>query len=346
MKKYEGTTHAAWICRFLIHNSYFIVAPVRRTGTVSDRCRMPAAEFDALLAHLPAELANRWYKLDENSVCPQPDGTGPDKGVYVRQSRAGVRNWADEVEGPLGDAFRHAARAVGLPEAVRGNYDPPGNMYWRSSRRCALRRQPKCLWIGRVSLCAPLWLCGVSINDGSLPRPRWPIAATKWIGWRRQHRRSADKLIPESRIDLIRKVVPGGRALLLPSERFSDDSGGKWDEQRTNVRKEGWAQPISGSAIVQVNPDQPTALLNRALDLVFHKYRLRVRVVADQQDEGIGASDLRGAHRLDVVGRLRIDRLIKLEIGEIEVDVFVGFPGAHQIVSAFVSAAKAYEGSR
>ena len=80
---------------------------------------IPAAEFEALLPHLPAELANRWYKLDENTVCPRPDGTGPDKGVYVLQSRVGAGNWADEVEGPLGDAFRRAARAVGLPEAVR-----------------------------------------------------------------------------------------------------------------------------------------------------------------------------------------------------------------------------------
>jgi hypothetical protein len=42
------------------------------------------AEFEALLPHLPAELANRWYKLDENIACPRPDGTGLDKNVCGR----------------------------------------------------------------------------------------------------------------------------------------------------------------------------------------------------------------------------------------------------------------------
>lgn len=62
-------------------------------------------------------------KLDENTVCPRPDGIGPDKGAYVLQSRAGAGNCADEVEGPLSDASCRAARAVGLPEAVRRKYD-------------------------------------------------------------------------------------------------------------------------------------------------------------------------------------------------------------------------------
>lgn len=60
---------------------------------------------------------------DENIVCPRPDGTGPDKGVYVLQSRAGAENRADEVKGPLGDVFRRAARAVGSPDAVRRKYE-------------------------------------------------------------------------------------------------------------------------------------------------------------------------------------------------------------------------------
>jgi hypothetical protein len=45
---------------------------------------------------------NRWYKLDENIVCPRPEGTRRNKGVYGLQSRAGVGNWADEVEGSFG----------------------------------------------------------------------------------------------------------------------------------------------------------------------------------------------------------------------------------------------------
>jgi len=38
-------------------------------------------------------------------------------------SQADAGNWADEVEGPLGDAFRRTARAIGLPEAVRRKYE-------------------------------------------------------------------------------------------------------------------------------------------------------------------------------------------------------------------------------
>ena len=74
--------------------------------------------------NVEVELANRWFKLDENIVCARPDGTGPDKGVYVLQSQAGAGNWADEVEGSLGDAFRRAARAAGLPEAVHRKLKP------------------------------------------------------------------------------------------------------------------------------------------------------------------------------------------------------------------------------
>jgi hypothetical protein len=36
----------------------------------------------------------------------------------VLQSRAGVVNWAGEVEGPLGEASRRAARAVGYQRLV------------------------------------------------------------------------------------------------------------------------------------------------------------------------------------------------------------------------------------
>jgi hypothetical protein len=50
---------------------------------------IPAAEFEALRPHLPAELANRWYQLDENAVCPLSDGTGLDKGRYGLQPRTG-----------------------------------------------------------------------------------------------------------------------------------------------------------------------------------------------------------------------------------------------------------------
>jgi hypothetical protein len=132
----------------------------------------------------------------------------------------------------------------------------------------------------------------------------------------------------------------------LPSECLSDDSGRKWNEQCANVLKKGRAQMVSEPAIIQVHADEAAALLDRGLDFVFYKQGLCVSVVADQKDERIGASDLRGAHRLNVVGRLRVDCLIKLEIREIEINVLMGFPSAHQIVSPLVSTAEAYEGAR
>lgn|GEM_PF-2140858 len=52
-------------------------------------------------------------------------------------SQAGAGNWAEEVEGPLGDAFRRAARAAGLPEAVRRKYEAPATHQEISGRgRC------------------------------------------------------------------------------------------------------------------------------------------------------------------------------------------------------------------
>ena len=110
-------------CQAVTPRPNFVVLLGDRHGWRPLPGEIPAAEFEALLLHLPAELANRWYKLDENIVRPRPDGAGPDKGVYVLQSRAGAVNWANEVEGPLGDAFRRAARAVGLPVPVRRNHD-------------------------------------------------------------------------------------------------------------------------------------------------------------------------------------------------------------------------------
>jgi hypothetical protein len=51
------------------------------TGTVGSLPdEIPAAEFEALLPHLLAELANRWYKLEENIVCPRPDGVDQTRG--------------------------------------------------------------------------------------------------------------------------------------------------------------------------------------------------------------------------------------------------------------------------
>jgi hypothetical protein len=81
---------------------------------------IPAAEFETLLPHLPEALAKRWYRLDENAISPLPSNKGPDKGIYILQTRTDqfmdFDNWFNEVEGPLGDAFRRAAHESGLSE--------------------------------------------------------------------------------------------------------------------------------------------------------------------------------------------------------------------------------------
>ncbi len=88
---------------------------------------IPSTEFEVLLPHLPAELAGRWYQLDENAVCTLPNSTALDKGLYILQPRTGefkdYDTWFEAVEGPLGNAFRHAARELDLPEAARRKYE-------------------------------------------------------------------------------------------------------------------------------------------------------------------------------------------------------------------------------
>jgi len=114
-------------CQAVTPRPNFVVLLGDRHGWRPLPDEIPAAEFEALRPHLAAELANRWYQLDENAVCLLPDGTGLDKGRYVLQPRTGeftnYDKWFDEVEGPLGDAFRRAARELGLPEEARLKYD-------------------------------------------------------------------------------------------------------------------------------------------------------------------------------------------------------------------------------
>ena len=114
-------------CQAVTPRPNFVVLLGDRHGWRPLPDEIPAAEFEALRPHLPAALANRWYRLDENAVCPLPDGAGLDKGRYVLQRRTGefkdYDKWFDEVEGPLGDAFRPAARELGLPEDTRLKYE-------------------------------------------------------------------------------------------------------------------------------------------------------------------------------------------------------------------------------
>lgn len=117
-------------CQAVTPRPNFIVLLGDRHGWRPLPEEISAAEFEALLPHLPADLAKlakRWYKLDENAVCLLPDGTGLDKGQYVLQPRTGefedYDKWYDKVEGPLGDTFRRIARALDLPEDVRLKYE-------------------------------------------------------------------------------------------------------------------------------------------------------------------------------------------------------------------------------
>ncbi len=114
-------------CQAVTPRPNFVVLLGDRHGWRPLPDEIPAAEFEALRPHLPAELANRWYQLDENAVCPLPDGTGLDKGRYILQPRTSeftdYDKWFAEVEGPLGDAFRRVAHELGLPEDVRRKYE-------------------------------------------------------------------------------------------------------------------------------------------------------------------------------------------------------------------------------
>ena len=114
-------------CQAVTPRPNFVVLLGDRHGWRPLPDEIPATEFEVLLPHLPAALANRWYKLDENAVCPLPDGIGLDTGRYILQPRTGefkdYDKWFDEVEGPLGDAFRRAVRELGLPENARVKYE-------------------------------------------------------------------------------------------------------------------------------------------------------------------------------------------------------------------------------
>ena len=108
--------------------------------------KIPAAEFEALRPHLPAELASRWYRLDENAVWPPPGGSALDKGRYVLQPRTGEFAGSDLLSrgnevgqaacfGVAGSAGFRACRIAGFPtgevaESARG---------WARSKPCRLK---------------------------------------------------------------------------------------------------------------------------------------------------------------------------------------------------------------
>ena len=93
----------------------FIVLLGDRYGWQPLPARIPAAEFDALLPHLPP-LATQWFWLDENALPPE----------YCLQPRTGEFVDPDAwtpVEQTLHEALANAGRAVGLPEKELIKYE-------------------------------------------------------------------------------------------------------------------------------------------------------------------------------------------------------------------------------
>jgi WD40 repeat protein len=98
----------------------FIVLLGDRYGWQPLPARIPAAEFDALLRHIPAgdarALATQWYWLDENAV-PAEYCLQPRTGEFVT-----LAAW-NPVEQTLHQALAKAARVAGLPEKELVKYE-------------------------------------------------------------------------------------------------------------------------------------------------------------------------------------------------------------------------------
>jgi WD40 repeat protein len=98
----------------------FIVLLGDRYGWQPLPARIPAAEFDALLPHIPAgdarALATQWYWLDENAV-PAEYCLQPRMGEFVT-----LAAW-NPVEKTLHQALAKAARVAGLPEKELVKYE-------------------------------------------------------------------------------------------------------------------------------------------------------------------------------------------------------------------------------
>jgi len=98
----------------------FIVLLGDRYGWQPVPARIPAAEFDALLPHIPAgdtrALAQQWYRLDENAI-PAEYCLQPRTGEFIDSDA-----W-NPTEQSLGEALARAARATGLPDAELVKYE-------------------------------------------------------------------------------------------------------------------------------------------------------------------------------------------------------------------------------
>jgi WD40 repeat protein len=98
----------------------FIVLLGDRYGWQPLPARIPAAEFDALLPHIPAggarTMATQWYWLDENAV-PSEYCLQPRTGEFIA-----LAAW-NPVEQTLHQALAKAVRLAGLPEKELVKYE-------------------------------------------------------------------------------------------------------------------------------------------------------------------------------------------------------------------------------
>jgi hypothetical protein len=133
---------------------------------------------------------------------------------------------------------------------------------------------------------------------------------------------------------------------MLPGfESLRDDARRIWHEESAPVREEPRTKIVLDTGVVQVHSDEPTALLHRHVDFPFHVGGLGVRVLADQENVSVAELNLGATTTLDVGLVSRIDGVVELEVGEVEIDVLMCFPCAHEAVM-YVGAAKSDERTR
>jgi hypothetical protein len=74
-------------CQSVTPRPNFVVLLGDRHGWRPLPDEIPAAEFEALLPHLPSALAKRWYRLDENDHLQSYGGSGILAQKSVRHAR-------------------------------------------------------------------------------------------------------------------------------------------------------------------------------------------------------------------------------------------------------------------
>ena len=150
----------------------------------------------------------------------------------------------------------------------------------------------------------------------------------RWVRLGRKLRRVAVESVAHLRIEnpVLEEVVVVVRWLrLLPVqwvEGVGDDVRRERNEESADrLEKAGTGRRVQESPVIEVHSEQTAPFLDRHFDFGLHELGFRPGVVTDQKDERVGLEDFVSAGRFDVIRVLGIDRLIELEVGEIEVDI-------------------------